>query len=111
MHGFSSAKIHALPIHSPISLSPKQQLSVPKTGTLFVHYLAEIIEEIMFKNLGCPLDDFAVEVPFLEHLVDVGAVAMHLLGEPGHRATLLVENSLDNMSYMEICHPTAYKKS
>ena len=63
----------------------------------------------MFKRTGSPLDDFAVEVLLLEHLVDIGAVAMHFLGEPGHRAPLLVENPLDDMSSMEICHPPAYK--
>ena len=89
--------------------SPKRQPSVPKTATLFVHYLANIIEEIVFKSLGSTLDGIAIEVLLLEYLINVCAVAMHLLGEPADSSALLVENPLDDMSYMKICHPSVYK--
>lgn len=92
-----------------VSLSPAWLQVIPKTGTLFIHYLANIIEEIGFKSLGSALDGIAVEVLLLKDFVDVGAVAMHLLGKPIYGSPLLVENLLDDMSHMKIRHPSCIK--
>jgi len=62
------------------------------------------VEEIMVKCFGGTSYDFTVEVLFLEHLVNIGAVAMHTLGEPLHLAPLFIKNRFDYMSYVKIRH-------
>lgn len=63
----------------------------------------------MPKGLRSSGDDFTVKVLLLKYLVDIRAVAMHLLGEPFDRSALLFENRFDDMSYMEIRHPSCIK--
>lgn len=63
----------------------------------------------MPEGLGSSDDDFTVEVLFLKYLVNVRAVAMHLIGEPFDRSALLIENRFDDMSYMNLRHPPCIK--
>lgn len=93
----------------PAWLFPKRGQFVPRMATLFVHHVTEVKEEVVTKNFGSAGDSFAVEVPLLEHFVDVRAIAMHPCGEPADRPALLVENRLDDMSCMEIRHPPCIK--
>ena len=44
-----------------------------------------------------------------KNLIDIAAVAMHLLGEPLDRVALLVENAFDDMTYMNLRHLCIYK--